>query len=44
MYEISPLIVNEDVAVSGRATPKFEDDRFEVKFGGSNQRKFLFNC
>ncbi len=40
--EISPpLIVNEDVMFGTGQLPKFEDDQFEVKFGESNQRKFL---
>ena len=40
--EISPpLIVNEDVMFGTGQLPKFEEDQFEVKFGESNQRKFL---
>ena len=40
--EISPpLIVNEDVMFGTGQLPKFEDDQFEIKFDGSEQRKFL---
>ena len=39
--EISPpLIVNEDVMFETAQFPKFEDDQFEIKFDGSDQRKF----
>ena len=40
--EISPpLIVNEDVMFGTGQLPKFEDDQLEIKFDGSEQRKFL---
>ncbi len=40
--EISPpLIVNEDVMFGTGQLPKFEEDQFEIKFGNSDQRKFL---
>ncbi len=40
--EISPpLIVNEDVMFGTGQLPKFEEDQFEIKFGKSDQRKFL---
>ena len=40
--EVSPpLIVNEDVMFGTGQLPKFEDDQFEIKFDGSEQRKFL---
>ncbi len=40
--EISPpLIVNEDVMFGTGQLPKFEDDQFEIKFDGSDQKKFL---
>ena len=40
--EISPpLIVNEDVMFGTGQLPKFEEDQFEIKFGNSEQRKFL---
>ena len=40
--EISPpLIVNEDVMFGTGQLPKFEDDQFEIKFDGHEQRKFL---
>ncbi len=40
--EISPpLIVNEDIMFGTGQLPKFEDDQFEIKFGYTDQRKFL---
>ena len=40
--EISPpLIVNEDVMFGTGQLPKFEEDQFEIKFEGSDQKKFL---
>ncbi len=40
--EISPpLIVNENVMFGTGQLPKFEEDQFEIKFGNSDQRKFL---
>ena len=40
--EISPpLIVNEDVMFGTGQLPKFEEDQFEIKFGKSDQRKYL---
>ncbi len=40
--EISPpLIVNEEVMFGTGQLPKFEADQFEIKFGNSDQRKFL---
>ncbi len=40
--EISPpLIVNEDVMFGTGQLPKFEEDQFEIKLEGSDQRKFL---
>ena len=40
--EISPpLIVNEDVMFGTGQLPKFEEDQFEIKFGKTDQRKFL---
>ena len=40
--EISPpLIVNEDVMFGTGQLPKFEEDQFQIKFEGSEQRKYL---
>ncbi len=40
--EISPpLIVNENIMFGTGQLPKFEEDQFEIKFGNSDQRKFL---
>ncbi len=40
--EISPpLIANENTMFGTGQLPKFEDDQFEIKFDGKNDRKFL---